>query len=105
MGEGIAAAVAWIASNAGAIASVASVGAAVYSATQTSSPATIGDVNTNTVIDKTTTDAAAELDAAKIGQDGTGKSGAKSKFKVDRTTTPTTTGTNISGSPSIGVQI
>ena len=104
MGAGIAAAVGWLAANAGAIAGVASAGAAVYSATQMDSGIDIQNVDTATTIDKTVTDQEADLDAVKIGKDDDSASGAKAKFKVKRPETPATTGVNVSASPT-GVQI
>lgn len=104
MGAGIAVAIGWLAANAGAIAGVASAGAAIYSATQADSDLGIQKVDTATTIDKTTTDQLTDLDAVKIGKDDDSASGAKAKFKVKRTETPATTGVNVSASPT-GVQI
>lgn len=105
MGAAIGAAVSWLVGNAGAVASLASAGAAVYSAGKTEAPAQIGEVDTTTTIDKTAAEQAAELEAVTIGGDSDKKkkAGAKSKFKVARQK-ETTTGVNVGG-VTTGVQI
>lgn len=111
------AAVGWLTANAGAIAGVASAGAAVYSAVKAPdyeapepiAPAQLmGGSGGGTTIDKTQAEQAKALDAAQIGEDSKKKkrAKAKTKYKVERAATQeeTSTGVNIGKAPT-GVQI
>lgn len=87
MGEGIAAAAAWLAANAGTVASVAAAGATVYSAATAlnSGGDATPQIDNTVTVDKTTQEEAASLEAVKIGgDDKSSRSGAKAKFKVKR---------------------